>query len=208
MPEFQDFLHIVGRTELEATPLVLLHGSAMNERGLLALADKVGPDRPYLALRGAVAWEDGFAFFRRHPDRTLDYADLLRATVHLGEFLRAALENGVLRQPPVLLGFSNGAIMAASVMLHRPETIAGAILLRPLSPAPGANFPDLRNHRVLVLGGASDERRAPEDFTLVRDQIERSGARLTARLFPTGHGLHENEPAFVHGWLTVNFPSA
>ncbi|EJC79437.1 putative esterase [Rhizobium leguminosarum bv. trifolii WSM2297] len=208
MPESQDFLSISERAELDAAPLVLLHGSGMHERNLIPLADRVAPDRPFLTLRGALEWEEGFAFFRRNPDRTLDYADLFDETHHLGDFLVKALETGLLKRPPVLLGFSNGAIIAASVLLHRPETVAGAILLRPLSPAPAADFPDLRNHRVLILAGERDERRAPEDVVLVRDQIERSGAGVTTRLFSTGHDLDENEPDFIRDWLAKNFPPA
>lgn len=208
MPDCQDFLTISARAEQDAPPLVLLHGSGMHERNLIALADRVDPDRPYLALRGAVVWEEGFAFFRRNPDRTLDYIDLFDQTHRLADFLAKALETRRLKRPPVLLGFSNGAIMAASVLLHRPEAAAGAILLRPLSPAPAADFPDLKNHRILILAGGRDERRAPEDVVLVKDQIERSGAGVTTRLFPTGHGLDEDEPDFIRKWLAENFPPA
>ncbi|MCH4546435.1 MULTISPECIES: alpha/beta hydrolase [Rhizobium] len=147
MPECQDFVFIKGRAEFDAAPLVLLHGSGMHERNLIGLADMVGPDRPYVALRGAVEWEEGFAFFRRNSDRTLDYIDLFNQTHHLADFLLKAMENGLLKRPPVLLGFSNGAIIAASILLHRPETAAGAILLRPLSPAPAADFPELTGPR-------------------------------------------------------------
>jgi phospholipase/carboxylesterase len=208
MPESQDFLFITGRAELDTAPLVLLHGSGMHERNLIGLADRVGPARPYLTLRGAVEWEEGFAFFRRKPDRTLDYIDLFNETHHLADFLARALENGLLKRPPVLLGFSNGAIMAASLLLHRPEISAGAILLRPLSPAPAADFPDLKGHRILILAGERDERRAPEDVVLMSRQIEKSGAGVTTRLFPTGHDLDEDEPDFIRNWLAENFPPA
>lgn len=208
MPKSQDFLFITGRAGLDTAPLVLLHGSGMHERNLIGLADRVGPDRPYMALRGAVEWEEGFAFFRRNPDRTLDYIDLFNETHHLADFLARAWENGLLKRPPILLGFSNGAIMAASVLLHRPETTAGAILLRPLSPAPAADFPDLKDHRILILAGERDERHAPEDLVLMNSQIEKSGAGITTKLFPTGHGLDEDEPDFIRDWLAENFPPA
>ncbi|WP_259671696.1 alpha/beta hydrolase [Rhizobium sp. NZLR3b] len=208
MPEYQDFISISGRTALDPAPLVLLHGSGMHERNLIALADKVGADRPYLSLRGAVKWDEGFAFFRRNPDRTLDDADLFNETHHLADFLAKASTTGLLKRPPVLVGFSNGAIIAASILLHRPETIAGAVLLRPLSPAPAADFPDLRNHRILILAGERDERRAPEDVVLIRDQIEKSGAGATTRLVPTGHDLGDDEPDFIRAWLAENFPPA
>lgn len=98
--------------------------------------------------------------------------------------------------------------MAASLLLHRPEISAGAILLRPLSPAPAADFPDLKGHRILILAGERDERRAPEDVVLMSRQIEKSGAGVTTRLFPTGHDLDEDEPDFIRNWLAENFPPA
>ena len=45
----------------------------------------------------------------------------------------ASTRHGFTRAP-IAIGFSNGAIMAAALLLTRPSLLAGAILFRPLSP--------------------------------------------------------------------------
>jgi phospholipase/carboxylesterase len=109
----------------------------------------------------------------------------------------------LLSRPPILLGFSNGAIMASSILLQRPNLVAGAVLIRPLSPAPQATYPQLTGKRILILAGKHDPRRVPQDAVRVREQFEASGAEVRAYVLPTGHGLHETEPALIRDWLQV-----
>jgi phospholipase/carboxylesterase len=208
MPNSQDFFYLSTRTELRAAPLVLLHGSGQDEYELLDLGNRVGIDRPCLVMRGPIIWESGYAFFRRHSDRSLDYDDLRIQTEQFADFLEQAVETGVLRQSPILLGFSNGAILAASVLMHRPDAIAGAILLRPLTPAPEASFPDLHRQRILLIAGAADERRAPEDAPLLQRQLQKAGAWLTAKTLPTGHTVAQEEPEVIRSWLAENFAAS
>jgi len=208
MPDSRDFIYLSTRAGLPAAPLVLLHGSGQDEHELLDLADSVGADRPCLAMRGPVAWEAGYAFFRRRPDRSLDYEDLRIQTMRFADFLERAVATGLLSEPPILLGFSNGAILAASVLMHRPDAIAGAILLRPLTPATKAGFPDLRKQRILLIAGADDERRAPGDAPLLRQQLEKAGARIAAMTIPAGHAVAQREPEMIRNWLAENFSAS
>lgn len=201
MSEFAGFHYAAGRGDSAARPLLLLHGSGRNEADLLALADQVAPRHPYMALRGGVSWEGGFAFFRRNPDRSLDYEDLALQTNKICSFIETAREHGLLREVPILLGFSNGAIMAASVLRLRPDLAQTAILLRPLSPAPDAMFPPMPEHRILIVAGSHDQRRASGDALLIREQFEYAGADVSSYLLPTGHGLHETEVHVIGDWI-------
>lgn len=201
MPEWPEFYVITGRTEHFARPLLLLHGSGGDEASLVSLADAIAPQRPYMALRGAIEWEEGFAFFRRNPDRSLDHADLDRQTDRLCRFMAAAIERKLLAQPPVLLGFSNGAIMAASILQRQPELASAAILMRPLSPAPGADFPSMPALPILITSGEHDPRREPGDAELVEQQFANAGADVSAHVLPTGHDLHQDEAEIIRDWL-------
>ncbi|MDL2405749.1 esterase [Rhizobium calliandrae] len=201
MPDLSGFCFVAGREYFSSPPLVLLHGSGRGEAELIALADEVAPQRPYMALRGGVDWDEGFAFFRRNPDRSLDYADLREQTDRICRFIGAAVEQGVLRQPPILLGFSNGAIMAASILHTEPGLASGAILLRPLSPAPGKAFPPMPGLPVLITAGKNDERRQPEDAVLIKTQFENCQADVSSHVLPTGHGLHESEARLIRDWI-------
>ncbi len=201
MPEQPEFHFAFGRTEHSLPPLLLLHGSGMNETSLIPFADAVAPQRPYVALRGGIEWEGGFAFFRRNPDRSLDHADLDRQTEHLCHFIERAMERTLLARPPVLLGFSNGAIMAASLLRHTPRIVSAAILLRPLSPAPDADLPSLPGLPILIISGERDQRREPGDADFISRQLTKAGADVSAHRLPIGHDLHPDEPKIVRDWL-------
>lgn len=201
MPGLSEFHFIAGREDCSPPPLVLLHGSGGSEIDLIPLADATAPQRPYMSLRGGVKWEGGFAFFRRNPDRSLDYDDLAKQTNLLCRFIAEAIERGILKQLPILLGFSNGAIMAASVLRARPDLASGAILMRALSPAPEASFPSMTDLPILITAGESDQRREPGDAPLVKRQFESCHADVSIYMLPTGHGLHESEAGLIHDWL-------
>jgi phospholipase/carboxylesterase len=201
MPERPEFHFIAGREELSSPPLLLLHGSGGSEIDLIPLAEDIAPQRPYMSLRGGVKWEDGFAFFRRNPDRSLDYDDLAEQTNLLCRFITEAIERSILKQPPILLGFSNGAIMAASVLSTRPNLASGAILMRPLSPAPETSFPSMANLPILMTAGDHDQRRQPGDALRVKTQFENCYADVSMHLLPTDHSLHHDEAGIIRNWL-------
>ena len=201
MPEWPEFHLIYERADYPSPPLILLHGSGGDETSLVSLADAIAPQRPYMALRGGVEWEGGFAFFRRNPDRSLDHADLDEQTERLCRFIAMAMERNLLAQPPVLLGFSNGAIMAASILQRQPELASAAILMRPLSPAPDAKFPSMPALPIFITSGEHDQRRDPGDAELVRQQFANASADVSALVLPTGHDLHQDEAEIIRDWL-------
>ena len=179
-----------GTEASELSPMVLLHGSGGCENALLPLARIIGPDRLAICLRGQVPWEGGYAFFRRNPDRTLDYQDLAERSSGLCGFLRQV--NATSHRKPLLIGYSNGAIMAAAAIVQAPELSSGAILLRPLSPRPQRSFPLLQGYPVLMLAAASDERRDPSDASHIAEQFRQAGAAVAAHVLPISHAWHES----------------
>ena len=57
---------------------------------------------------------------------------------------------------PIAVGYSNGANIAAAVLLLRPEALAGAVLLRPMMPLRAPPVADLSGKSVLLLSGVMD----------------------------------------------------
>ncbi|MBO9124408.1 MULTISPECIES: alpha/beta hydrolase [unclassified Rhizobium] len=209
MPDLKGFHYRATSTADAGPPLLLLHGSSRDETELPPLAETAAPGWPYLSLRGPIPWESGYAFFRRNPDRTLDQSDLALQTGRLRTFLQAAIETGLIARPPILFGFSNGAIIAASLMIRDPDIAAGAILVRPLSLDPDAIIPSMPAKPVLILSGDRDDRRSPEDATRIASQFQAAGADVTSHSSPTDHHLHDDEPAIIGQWLASRvFPLA
>lgn len=191
----------VGAASSQSSPLVLLHGGGLSETCLVEFACSLAPDRAAFAVRGQVPWESGYAFFRRNPDRTLDQADLAARCAEFCGFLSYLNALGPPR--PLLVGYSNGAIMAAAAAMRAPELSAGAILLRPLSPCAESSFPRLQGYPVLLLGAAMDERRKPSDTPHLAEQFRLSGALVTEHLLRAGHGLEETglDHRLARTWL-------
>ncbi|SOD58982.1 hypothetical protein SAMN05216595_4581 [Rhizobium sp. AN6A] len=113
--------------------VVLLHGSGRTEEDLASFGRAVFPNGILYAPRGVVPWENGFAFFRRKPDRQLDIDDLKHQAGGLCRFIEFVFQQT--GQRPFLVGYSNGAIIAAETICQNRHLSRGAILLRPLSPA-------------------------------------------------------------------------
>ncbi|MDM9623505.1 esterase [Rhizobium sp. S96] len=205
MPEHQAFHYVRSVATGDRPPLLLLHGSSRDETELLPLAGNAALGWPYLSLRGGIDWDGGYAFFRRKPDRTLDSVDLALQTGRLHDFIATALETGLITHPPILVGFSNGAIIAASLLIRDPACAAGAILIRPLSPDLDTLVPDMPAKPILVLAGEYDDRRAPEDAIRVVAQFQAAGAHVISHTAPTGHDLHDRESAIIGDWLAQTF---
>ena len=166
--------------------VVLLHGSGRTEDDLASFGRSVFPNGILYAPRGIVPWENGFAFFRRKPDRQLDIDDLKLQAAGLCRFLEFVFQQT--GQRPFLAGYSNGAIIAAETICQDRHLSRGAILLRPLSPRHGEHFPTLTGYPALLLAGAHDERRHRNDAPHLAHQLENAGAEVVLETIDTGHG--------------------
>jgi len=186
-------------------PLVLLHGSGSTEEVWEVFGETVAPGTSIFAVRGPIAWEAGFAFFRRNPDRTLDYEDLSRQTINLAQFLAALSSCHAFTKPPVIVGFSNGAIIAASLIADHVDLTSGAVLLRPLSPLRD-KAPVLPNdYPLLILAALRDSRRDPRDHEIVAAQFLKAGAEVTCKVHDCDHGMSNGDVADTKAWLEEKF---
>ncbi|MEN0118539.1 MAG: alpha/beta hydrolase [Agrobacterium cavarae] len=186
--------------------VVLLHGSGRDENDLLAFGRAVFPNAVLYALRGAVPWENGYAFFRRKPDRQIDVDDLKAQATRLCMFMDFVIRRT--GQTPFLVGYSNGAIMAAEVLCQNGSTARGAILLRPLSPRRHEELPSLSRIRVLLLAAREDERRAENDARDLADQFISAGADVRLEMLAGGHGWAEDaaDEKLSRQWLATKEP--
>src|SRR5436309_7494947 len=113
----------------QAPTLLLLHGTGGNEHDLLDLGRMLDPAAALLSPRGQVLENGMPRFFRRLAEGVFDLDDLRRRTSELADFVDAARRTYDLGPtPPIAVGFSNGANIAASTLLLRPGTLDGARL--------------------------------------------------------------------------------
>ena len=196
-----DFVHVYEPgSDTSRPPLLLLHGTGGDERDLLGLGATVAPGASLLSPRGRVMEGPMPRFFKRLAEGVFDEDDLRRRTHELADFIAQARERYGLAAP-VAVGFSNGANIAASLLLLRPEVLAGAALLRAMSPFANPPQVNLAGKRVLILSGAMDPIVPASDAQRLGNTLTESGASVDHRVLPAGHGLSQPDIGLLKGWL-------
>jgi phospholipase/carboxylesterase len=184
-----------------ALTLLLLHGTGGDEHQLIGLGSQLAPGATLLSPRGKEL-ENGVSprFFRRLGMGRFDIPNLLARTDELADFVAAArAEYGL--EDVVALGYSNGANIAASVLLRRPETLAGAALLRAMLPYEPDEAPSLQGKRVLLATGTRDPYVTEEQSDRLAELLGEGGADVTYLKADRGHDLAPEELNAVAEWL-------
>src|SRR5215475_3170856 len=123
-----DFIHefVPGNS---SRTLLLLHGTGGNERDLIPLGRELDPTAALLSPRGKVLENGMPRFFRRLAEGVFDLEDLKYRANELADFVTVAAEHyGFARDNLIAVGYSNGANIAAAMLLLRPEILPIAIL--------------------------------------------------------------------------------
>lgn len=182
--------------------VVLLHGRGSHENDIIALADSLPEGFAYAALRAPISEGGGYAWFQNQGiGRPI--AESIETTIR---WFRAWLESVAPGdRSVVLVGFSGGATFAGGVVLSDPARFAGLATLYatlPFDAGITTTSGTLTDVPVFVAQGDAD--------TVIPVELQRrswqylhddSGALLTARRSPGGHGLTQEDVAAVAQWL-------
>jgi len=185
-----------------APVLLLLHGTGGDERDLLDLGKSVAPNASILSIRGKITENGMPRFFRRLAEGVFDQEDLAFRTNELAGFIAAAKKHYHLEDRPLYaLGFSNGANIAASLLLRNPEALDGAILLRAMIPFEPEALPDLSSKRILLIAGLMDQIIPAEQSKRLAEIFEQSKAEIKFILKPAGHQLIQSDLQDIQKFL-------
>ncbi len=203
------FIHRYVPGNAEGAPvLLLLHGTGGDENSLLDFGRSLCPGAPLLSPRGPVLENGMPRFFRRLAEGVFDEPDLIRRTHELADFIgAAAAEHGFDPRRVVAFGYSNGANIAAATLLLRPGTLAGAVLMRAMTPLTPAQPPDLAGVPVLLAAGRHDPLVSAANIENLAARLRDAGAGVTLRWSEAGHGLTSPEIAAARRWLAGHFPT-
>lgn len=184
--------------------LLLLHGTGGDENDLIPLGRLLRPGAALLSPRGQVLENGQPRFFRRLAPGVFDEDDLIRRTHELADFVEDQNARRHLGQV-IAVGYSNGANIAASMLLLRPGVLAGAVLFRAMVPLEPPHPPQLDHAPVLLLAGRHDSMIPPDSAARLAVLLEQAGADLTLEWRDTGHGLEQPEFALARDWLGQKF---
>lgn len=202
-PELLGFSHRFVPAERPGTPtLLMLHGTGGNEDDLVPLGQGLAPGAAVLSPRGLVVENGMLRFFRRTAEGVFDLDDLIARTYELADFVTAAAaEYGFEPGRVIAAGYSNGANIAASVLLLRPGLLAGAVLLRPMVPLLPATPSDLTGVPVLIAAGRQDTVVPPGQSEELARMLAGYGANTELHWEPGGHALIDADLVAARTWL-------
>jgi predicted esterase len=197
------FVHrFVPGTRPGVPPVLLLHGTGGNEDDLLSLGRSLAPEAALLSPRGQVLENGMPRFFRRHAEGVFDIEDLKLRAQQLARFISDARRAYQLGEPaPVAVGFSNGANMAAALLLLHPGTLSAGLLLRPMVPLVPRPLPELNDVRVLVAAGRHDSIVSPQQSQALAELLEQAGAEVTLHWSDAGHNLTPDDLQAAERWM-------
>ncbi|MBL8905858.1 MAG: alpha/beta hydrolase [Rhizobiales bacterium] len=186
-----------------ATPLLLLHGTGGTEHDLVPLGRELAPGAALLSPRGKVSENGMPRFFRRFAEGRFDEEDVIFRANELADFIAASRATHRVAAP-IAIGFSNGANIAAALLLLRPETLSGAILLRAMVPLSNPPKADLTAKPILMLSGRQDPIVPADNAARLAAIFIADGAKVDHRVLPAGHNLSQADLAIAKDWLATH----
>jgi phospholipase/carboxylesterase len=198
------FVHVfVPREKPTAPTLLMLHGTGGDERDLLPLGKELCPGAALLGVRGKVLENGMPRFFRRFAEGVFDVEDLKSRTDELAEFIEAASERYEFSKKKLIaVGYSNGANIAASLILLHPHYLAGAILFRAMMPFVPDLIRDFRHLAVFIGAGRLDRIVPSGQVQELAAVFESGGADITVSWSQGGHELGEDDVRAARSWLS------
>ena len=194
-----------GQSESKSLTLLLLHGTGGNEDDLIPVGQMLSSYASLLSPRGKVLENGMPRFFRRLAEGVFDLEDLKFRTRELANFVKDAstVYNFDLNKT-VAIGFSNGANIAASLLLSYPNTIKGAILFRARVPFVPDNVPNLSNKKVFLSAGMFDQIVSKDQVESLLKILLECRANVTLKWQKSGHILIEEDILNAKEWLSEN----
>jgi phospholipase/carboxylesterase len=189
------------------TTLLLLHGTGGDENDLVPLGRELALGAALLSPRGKVSEYGAARFFRRLAEGVFDHEDLVFRTHELAGFVETAAEEyGFDPLRLVAVGYSNGANIAASLMLLHPGLLRAAVLFRAMVPFEPEVTPDLSGMPVFLAAGRMDRMISPENTERLAEILREARADVDLRWRNTGHALTYEEVAEAKEWLSRAIP--
>lgn len=172
--------------------LLMLHGTGGDEHDLVGLGEMLAPGAGMLSPRGQILEQGMPRWFRRIAPGVFDEEDLKKRAKDLAEFVEraaAAYQFDLARLTAV--GFSNGANIAAALLLLGYAIPRDAILLRAMVPLVPAKPADLSGRNVLLAAGRFDPMSPSDQPEQLAAMLRAGGATAAIHWSEAGHELIE-----------------
>ena len=182
--------------------LLLLHGTGGDENDLVDLGRALDPNAALLSPRGKVLENGAPRFFRRLAEGVFDEEDVIERAHELAQFVDdAAKQYKIDINDLIVVGYSNGANIAAAMILLGLSKFPQAILFRAMVPLSKLDVPNLKGLRVFISAGRFDPIAQVPIAERLAQLLESAGADVTLQLQPGGHELTPRDLTDAREWL-------
>jgi predicted esterase len=196
-----------GKGKTPSITLLLLHGTGGKEDDLIPLGYKIAPTAAILSPRGKVLENGMPRFFRRLAEGVFDIEDLKFRTNELADFVKDASKAYDFNlQRIIAIGYSNGANIAASMLLLRPEILSAAILFRAMVPLVPKILPNLTNKHIFISSGLYDPIVPKKEAERLFGLFKNADAKVSLNWQDSGHELTMEEVQKAKEWLHYSSP--
>jgi predicted esterase len=186
------------------TTLLLLHGTGGDENDLVPLGESLLPGAAILSPRGAVSERGAPRFFKRLAEGVFDLEDLALRTQQMMRFVNGAISTYHIDSSRLIaVGFSNGANIAASVMLTGPRLFSHAILFRAMVPFEPKKPAALGGMPVLLSSGEWDPIATPDEARRLQSLLTAADAVTTINFYNAGHELTRDDVLDAAHWISA-----
>ena len=196
-----EHLFIKGKNKNPYT-IILFHGTGGRETDLLDVAATIDSNANVLSLRGNTDENGQTRFFKRHSPVEFDENSLREE----GRKVKDALlsyekEYGIDLEQSILVGYSNGANMAAHLLLNYDLYFFGAVLLHSGYKSEQIQKVDLTRTSVMLTAGARDMVTTAGESYQLKKELELRGAIAEVKLTDGGHEIVPDELMEAHVWF-------
>ncbi|KZL37072.1 alpha/beta hydrolase [Secundilactobacillus collinoides] len=190
----------------ELAPVLMLHGTGGDESDLLPLATFLLPQHPTFGIRGRITEGAGARrYFIRNRDGSFDLTSISQEADWLWQSVATVADEHLLDpQRLIVLGFSNGANIAAYSLLHKQPPFKTAILLHPMLIEEQPTLPDLTGVAVFASFGDLDPIVKESNFDQLITALKTAGADVTVFKNHQSHRPSQAELAAAKQWLSVH----
>lgn len=201
--ELHTHLFETANNEINEKTILLLHGTGGDEKSMLSLGRELSKEANLISPRGNVLEGMQNRFFRRLQEGVFDVEDLKFRSAELANWIGSAeREYGFDLSKTTAIGFSNGANIAAAILLLGLAKFKNAVLICAMPPFSPEILADLSDHNVLIIAGNKDPLVSYSQSSELAASLKKAGARVTSQFFECGHEITEQSIECIKTWLS------
>ena len=170
--------------------IVCLHGTGGTEHDLLQLGRRISPEATLIGIRGDINERGMNRYFKRFGPGVFDESSIIHETKKLYDEingLKQAYE--LIDKEWYVLGYSNGANIASSLIFHYPKLFKKAWLFHPMKPFKTFDYPSFKELEVFVAAGRNDPIVTQEETLELIDIYDQHHAYIETCWSSEGHRI-------------------